>query len=142
MDVLINILVVIHLVGLVFVMGSGISMARIGPMYGQSNDDQRRLIFRMGAALTKNANLGLAMLFVTGPLLIWLKYGGFSGISHWFWVKMLLVVCLGASIGIGSKAFKKFAAGDMGASAKVAIMRKVSVSLGVLIVLCAVITFG
>ena len=38
--------------------------------------------------------LGLAflVLLVSGPLMVWLRYGGLEGMSVWFWVKMALIV--------------------------------------------------
>lgn len=142
MDILINLLIAFHLLGLVVGMGSGIALSLTGPMYGKANDDQRSQLFKLGNLLSRNGHVGLALLWVTGPIVIFLKYGGFGALSPWFWVKIVLAVILSASIGIGSAAYRKFQAGDMGASARVAMTGKINLVCGLLIILTAVFAFG
>lgn len=141
MDILINLLIALHILGLVIGMGSGMANARLGPMYGTASAEQRSLLFKIGSMLGKNGHIGLGLLWITGILVVWLKYGGVGEFTFWFWVKMVLVVALSASIGIGSSAYRKFAAGDMGASARVAIAGKISAVCGVLVIVSAVFSF-
>jgi len=141
MDILINILIFLHLFGLVIGMGSGIALSRIGPLYGTSSEEQRKLLFRLAMMLGKNGHIGLGLLWITGPLVVWLKFGTLD-LGPWFWAKMVLVVILSASIGMGSAAFRKFAAGDMAASARVALTSRISGLAGLLIILTAVFAFN
>lgn len=142
MEILINILIFLHILGLVIGMGSGVALSRLGPFYGQISEDQRGVLFKFAFLLGRNGHIGLGLLWVTGILVVWLKYGGVADFSWWFWAKMVLVVILSASIGMGSAAFRKFAAGDMGASARAAMAGKINAVAGVLIILSAVFAFG
>jgi len=142
MDIIVNLLKVLHLLGLVLGMGSGLAMTRIWPIYGASSEEQRSVLFKMGRVLGKNGHVGLALLWVTGILIVWLDYGGIDAFSWWFWAKIVFAIVLSASVGIGSKAYRRFAAGDMGASARVELASKVSGISGVLIILFAVFAFA
>ena len=59
-----------------------------------------------------------AVLLTSGPLLLWLKYGGLHGATPWFWVKMALIVVMFAAIVFEETSFKKLASGDQTAAGK------------------------
>ena len=137
-----NVLIGLHLLGLVIGMGSGIALGVMGPLYGQAKDGERSLLFRIGNALGRNGHVGLGLLWVTGILIVFLKYGGIGAMTPWFWAKMVAVVALSASIGIGSAAYRRFQAGDNGASARVALTATINKVLGPVIILLAVFAFN
>jgi len=142
MHVFINILVFLHLAALVFGMGAGIALIRLGPYYGQVGEEARAKLFILGRTFGKTANISLVVLWVSGILAVWLKYGGVGGLSGWFWAKMVLVVILSGSIGMGSAAYRKFVAGDMGASARAAMAGRINLVAGMGVILCAVFAFA
>lgn len=142
MELVVVILIFLHLMGLVIGMGSGIALSVLGPLHGTATEDQRSLMFNIGARFARNGHVGLALLWITGPLILWLRYGGIGGLSSWFWVKIALVIALSASIGMGSAAYRKFSAGDTGASARVALTGKINGIVGILVVLTAVLAFA
>lgn len=142
MDIVVSLLIFLHFMGLVIGMGSGIAMGVLGPMYGQASEEQRGLLFRIGKLLGRNGHIGLALLWITGPLIIFLKYGGLGAMTDFFWIKIVFVVILSASIGIGSAAFRRWANGDMSASGRVALTSKINGACGILAVLFAVLAFG
>ncbi len=142
MDIFVNILVFLHLAALVFGMGSGFALSRLGPYYGQVGEDAKLKLFVLGRRYSKTANMALAVLWVTGLLTVWLKYGGVAGLSGWFWAKMILVVILSASIGMGSAAYRKFVGGDVGASSRAAMAGRINLVAGLGVILCAVFAFA
>jgi len=142
MDIVVNILIAAHLMGLVLVSGSGIAMGVVMPFHGQAGAGEKSVVLSIGKALARNGHIGLGLLWVTGPLVVWLKYGGVGAFGSWFWIKMALVVTASAAVGIGSAAYRRFAAGDTGASGRVAAMGRVNLIVGPLIVLTAVFAFG
>jgi putative membrane protein len=92
--------------------------------------------------LTQFGHYGIIIAIVSGPLMIWVRYGGFDGISHWFWLKMLFLLVLAAGVVMSAISAKAMRAGDAAAVRRVRTGRIIaSVSL-VLVVLCAVLAFG
>jgi putative membrane protein len=139
MDILYKLIVVAHILGLVLGMGSGMALSRMGPFYGQAGE-AKGVLFSFGRLLGKNGHIGLGLLWVTGILLIIMKWD-ITSMSPWFWAKMVFVVILSAGIGMGSAAYKKFVAGDVAASGRAALFGKINAVAGVAIILCAVFAF-
>ena len=81
------------------------------------------------------------VLIVTGPLLIWLKYGGAAGFTVWFTIKMVFVVILLVSVIASGVLGKRLEQGDM--SVMPWLPSGVVNTLSLLaITLCAVFAFG
>lgn len=135
----IKLLIVLHILGLVIGMGSGYAARRLGPLYGTAGE-HRGVLFQVGKALGKNGHIGLALLWVTGIALV-VMGRDITDMSGWFWAKMVFVLILSASVGMGGAAYRRFAAGDNSASGRVALMSKVTALSGVAIILCAVFAF-
>jgi len=128
------ILLIAHLLGLMLVAAAFLPL--LG-MMGQGGvaPETNRLLTRFG-------HYGIIVLLVSGPLMIWLRYGGFDGISHWFWAKMAFVVLLAAGVVVSAMSARKMRAGDAAAAARVRLGRMVAVVSLVAIVIFAVLAFG
>ncbi|MBU1176532.1 MAG: hypothetical protein KKH72_14100 [Alphaproteobacteria bacterium] len=142
MDIVVNILVALHLLGLVIGMGSGMALGVLGARTRTAPPDHKGLLFAIGNVLGRNGQIGLGLLWVTGIAVVLLKYNGVAGLTWWFWVKMALVVVLSASVGIGGAAYRKVQAGDAGAGKRLAMAGKVNLVTGPLIILAAVFAFA
>lgn len=92
--------------------------------------------------LTRFGHYGIVVAVVSGPLMIWRRYGGFDGISHWFWVKMLFVLVLAAGVVVSAMSARKMREGDGAAARRVRGGRVVSVVGLIGVVLSAVLAFG
>jgi len=92
--------------------------------------------------LTQFGHWGIIVLLVSGPILLFVRYGGFDGVSHWFWAKMGLVVVLAAGVVTSAMSARKMRAGDAAATRRVRVGRVVSVLALVGIVVFAVLAFG
>ena len=85
---------------------------------------------------------GLGLLIITGPLMVWLKFGGTEGFTAWFWAKMVLVVLLLVAViyaGINANAAER---GDMAAAKRAPMIGTVAMLLLLGVVLCAVFAFN
>mgnify|MGYP000392144044 CR=1 FL=1 len=142
MDIVIKILLFLHFFGLVIGMGSGVAMSRMGPLAQNANDDQRSILFTAGKMLSQNGHIGLGLLWVTGLLMVWLKYGSVDGMSVYFWIKMILVVILSASIGMASAAYKRVRGGDLSAMPRVKMFGMINGLAGLGVILSAVFAFN
>jgi len=84
---------------------------------------------------------GLLVLLITGPLMLWLKFGGFGGLSWWFTAKMAFVCAAVAGVIAHEWAERRFRKGMVGAARWMFIGGRVAGIGIVLAVLCAAFTF-
>ena len=86
--------------------------------------------------------LGIVIALVSGPLMIWQRYGGLDGVPHWFWAKMGCIVVLAVGVVLSATSARKMRAGDAVAASRVRLGRIIaSVSL-FLVVLFASLAFN
>lgn len=145
LEIFVNLLIGLHLLGLVLGMGSGLALGVLGPKLGSQDAGQREMAFALSAQMRKIGQFGLAILWVTGLSTLFFKYGvsgALTGMSVVFWLKIALVLVLSASIGIGSAAFKKVAAGDISARSGMVLSGKINQITAILIVFAAVFAFN
>ena len=142
MDIVINLLIFVHIVA--FVVGGANSV--VGPVIGarmaSASPDQRTGYVGVMTTLGQTGKIALATLLITGPLVMFLKYGGFGGASIWFWIKMALVALLLACVIYGGVLFKKSLAGDKMAGQRAGMVRQVSSLAFLGVLLSAVFAFN
>jgi len=139
---LINSLIFIHFAGLVMGFAGGISMSRVGPMLVAATGERREALWPLANTLTRIALLGLVILLVTGPLVLWLKFHGPAGLSTWFMAKMGFVAAGVVSIGVTEWAKARFRRGDESVAG---LMNAAGGATGLLLtlaMLCAVFAFN
>jgi hypothetical protein len=127
-------LLVAHLLGLMLVAAAFLPL--LGMMgQGEAAPQTSRLLTQFG-------HWGIIVLLVSGPLMLWLRYGGFDGVTHWFWAKMGFVVLLAAGVVISAVSARRMRAGDPAAAARVRLGRVVANVSLLAIVVFAVLAFG
>jgi putative membrane protein len=141
MDILVNILLWLHIVALVVGGTNSVVMPVIGSKMATATPEVRATLFSMADRLANFGKGAIAVLLITGPLMLWLRYG-WTPPSFWFWVKMALIVVMLVGISLAAANGKKAQKGDMAAAgrAKQAGMVTALAFLGVL--LSAVFAFG
>jgi len=123
-----------HLLGLVLMAAAFLPL--LGMMgEGGAAPVTNRLLTRLG-------HYGIIIAVISGPLLLWVRYGGFDGISHWFWLKMLFLLVLAGGVVTSAMSARKMRQGDAAAARRVRAGRVVSVVALIGIVLSAVLAFG
>jgi uncharacterized membrane protein len=70
------------------------------------------------------------------------RYGGFDGVSHWFWAKMGLIVLLAAGVVTSAISARKMREGDAAAARRVRLGRQIAVLSLAGIVIFAVLAFN
>jgi len=142
MDILINILFWIHLVALSLGGVASFGIPVVGRMMPTATNETRPVLFKIVDGLSMVGRAGLGLLIITGPLLVWLKFGGTAGFTAWFWAKMILVLLLLITViyaGINGKAAEK---GDMAAAKRSPVIGMAAMLLLLGVVLCAVFAFN
>lgn len=134
MDAAFTVLLIAHLLGLMLVAAAFLPL--LGMMgQGGAAPQTNRLLTRFG-------HYGTIVLLVSGPLMLWVRYEGFDGLSHWFWAKMGLVVLLAAGVVVSAVSARKMRAGDAAATARVRLGRIIAIVSLLGIVVFAVLAFG
>ena len=134
MDVTFSLLLIAHLVGLMLV------AAAFLPLLGMMGEGGAAP--RTNRLLTRFGHYGIIVLLLSGPLLLWLRYGGFDGVSHWFWAKLAAVLLLAAGVVMSAMSARKMRAGDAAATARVRLGRIIAVLSLLAIVVFAVLAFN
>jgi uncharacterized membrane protein len=111
-----NLLLWIHLVALVAGGSNTVVMPIIGATLPKVDEQTRVTLFRIGLDMATVGKVATATLLISGPLLLWLKYGGLRGATPWFWAKMVLMLVMFAAIAFEETNFKKSASGDLAAA--------------------------
>jgi uncharacterized membrane protein SirB2 len=134
LDVAFSLLLIAHLIGLMLVAAAFLPL--LGMMgQGGAAPQTNRLLTRFG-------HYGIIVLLLSGPLMVWVRYGGFDGISHWLWAKLAFVVLLAAGVVMSAMSARQMRAGDAAATARVRLGRIIAVVSLLAIVVFAVLAFN
>lgn len=142
MDILSSILFWLHLTALSLGGAASFGMPVVGSKMATATPETRPMLFSVAHGLSNISRAGLGILIVTGPLLLWLKFGGTGGLNAWFGVKMALVVLLLADVIYMGLLMKRAEKGDRGAAGQLPRFGAAGTLLLLLIVLSAVLTFN
>lgn len=141
MDYVNSILLWVHLMALALGGAATFGIPVGGRMIATATPEQRPMLFAVNKGLSTVGRTGLVLLLITGPLLVWLKYGGTAGFTVWFWVKMALVALLFINIVISGMNSQRAAGGDMAAAKRAPMLGISSMVLLLGVVLTAVLAF-
>jgi putative membrane protein len=111
-----DLLLWIHIVAIVAGGSNTVVMPIIGATLPKVDEQTRRALFDVGFRMATVGKVAATTLLISGPLLLWLKYGGLYGVTPWFWVKMVLIMVMFAAIVFEEASFKKLASGDQSAA--------------------------
>jgi uncharacterized membrane protein len=142
MDTLIYILFWIHLVSLGLGGAAVFGLPIVGSRMAAATPETRPVLFSIAHVLSNLGRAAIGLLIVTGPLMLWLRFGGPGALSGWFWAKMVLVVLLLAVVIVGGINAGKAEGGDREAAKRAPLLGVAAMVVFILIVGCAVLTFG
>lgn len=123
-------------------MGGGIALSRVGPKLIAAAESERELLWGLETFFSRIGAGGLAVLLTTGPLMLWLKFGGFAGFGWWFGAKMGFVAIALIAVGLHEWASSRFRKGDTGAVPLMFASGRAAGAAILLAMLCAAFTFG
>jgi uncharacterized membrane protein len=135
MDIAFDVALAAHLLSLLAAGAALIGIPVVFARMQSATPEMRPVLGGIAQSLGRAAQIAFAVLIISGPLMIWLRYGGVEGLNNWFWVKMaLIVVMIGAMI-VGGRLR---AAGNVAAAGTIAWVSRAAL-VGVII--AAVLTF-
>jgi putative membrane protein len=142
MVVIVNLLLWLHLVALALGIGGGLGMSQVGPRLVAAAPDERGAWWPLATVFARVAGAGLVLLLITGPLMLWLKFGGFGGLNGWFKVKLALVAIAIVTVGLSEWGFARLRRGDEGGGRLMTVTGPLTMLTVLAIVLSAVFTFN
>ena len=113
-----NLLLWLHIVAFVAGGSNTVVMPIIGATLPRVDGQTRATLFRIGFQMAIVGKVAAAILLISGPLLLWVKYGGLQGATPWFWAKMVFMMIMFAAIIFEEAQFKNLASGDQRAAMK------------------------
>ncbi|MEX0627098.1 MAG: hypothetical protein WEB63_07665 [Cucumibacter sp.] len=142
MDIFVKLLLWLHLAALGIAVGGGVALGFVGPAMAKATPEQRPALAPIRRRIADSVTLGLLTLIITGPLILWLKFGGTEGMTWWFWAKMTLVLVL-LGLNLRSRVLlKKAEGGDMAAGKALGQTGLVGGLVVFLVILAAVFAFN
>jgi protoporphyrinogen IX oxidase len=142
MDIINNLLFWLHLVGLGLGAVASFGLPVVGRQMPTATPETRPTLFKVAEGMSMLGRAGFATLIVTGPLLVWLKFGGTAGFTAWFWAKMVLVVLLLIVVIYAGINAKRAEGGDRAAGMRQGQIGMAALVLYLGVVLCAVFAFN
>jgi len=141
MHVFIQILLILHFLGLA--MGFSTSSARF-VMFGliaKAAPQEKAVLGQFPPVMSRVGEIGLALLWVTGLLLVWTQWGGFASLPWTFYVKLTAVVILTVTLWRIHTLIDKARAGDATAAARIPMFGRVAALMALVALIFAVLTF-
>ena len=140
---MLDVLLILHFIGVTLGVGTGFAMLTLGLSTASMPPDERGIFMRRASAVGINGSIGLLLLIVSGVGLLLtrgvdvvMEWGG-----AWFHIKLTLVVILIGVFGYMQVLVRKFNAGDAAAAARLPLISKIMLLLGVSIIVAAVLAF-
>lgn len=136
-----DILLALHFLGLMMGAGGGFGSMLTMRTAAKQPPEAAAILRTLGPSFARFSALGLVLMLLTGFALVWTGYGGFTGMSAMFWVKMLFVATLTIAA-IGTElAYASIKRGNAAAAARLPILGPMAGISSLLAVLFAVLAF-
>lgn len=93
-------LLFLHFLGLMFGAAGGIASGVIMRQAAAMPADSGETLRQLGPVLARLAGTGVALLWITGLIMVFTIWGGFGALPGLFWVKFIFVLVLTACVGL------------------------------------------
>lgn len=130
----------LHFIGLSMGLGTSFAFMFLSMGMAKMEESEQIKFMRQGMAISKMGNIGLVLLVISG---LGLLIGRWDLVlsNHWFLTKLVLVLVLGALIGMNGSLLKKWVNGDAAAGKRLERMGPLTMLVALLIVGIAVAVF-
>jgi uncharacterized membrane protein len=133
-------MLILHFIGLAMGLGTSFGFMFLGMAASKMNPDEAGKFRMQTFVLSRMGHIGLTLLIISGGYLM-TPFWSVLGNSPLLIVKLILVVVLAALIGIISGKVRKAKQGDVRKLDGLEALGKISLLLGVIIVVLAVLVF-
>lgn len=136
-----DVLLILHFIGLMLGAGGGFGNMIVARTALAAPPEQAMTLRQLGPKLSRLSSIGLALMLATGIALVFVSYGGFSGLPALFWVKLVFVTTLTAAAIAVELTYPQVKAGNLKAAKRLPVLGPVSGVSSLLAVIFAVLAF-
>lgn len=141
MDVLNTILLILHFLGLTLGFSASFANMTMAGLIKRSQPAERGILARFPPLMGKVGRIGLALLWVTGVIMVFTRWNGFGSLPWQFHVKLTAVVLLTVAVEYIRRLEQQASRGDAAAAARVQQVGKLSGLFAMTALIFAVLTF-
>ena len=142
MDIVFDLLLMAHLLSLLAAGAVVVVMPMIGARMAGAPPEARSILGGIAQRIGLFSRIAFGVLLVSGPLMIWIRFGGVEGMTVWFWVKMALIVLMAVGMGVGGRVRATAKPGDARAATIAKAAANVSRLSLVGVIVAAVLAFN
>lgn len=136
-------LLTFHLLGLALGLSVPFSNMVLGSIAANASPEEQKAYAKFPPRMARVGDIGLALLWITGISMVFVKFGGFAGLPWTFNAKMVAVLVLTLGVGyIHSQMRKAFVEFDKAALGRIQTTGKVTLLAALTALVFAVVTFG
>ena len=135
-------LLFVHFVGLMLGAAGGFASAIVMRRALTLPIDEAKVLRGLGPTLANVSGIGLALLWVTGLILVWSKWSGFASLPQTFWVKAIFILSLTVVVGLIHMSYGEIRKGNTAAAARLPKLGPMAGISALLAVLFAVLAFN
>lgn len=119
MDVVFDLALMAHLLALLAAGATVIAMPLIAQRMAGAGADVRQTLGGLAQRIGLTSRIAFLVLLISGPLMVWIRFGGLSGMNVWFWIKMALIVAMAGGMAASGYYRSRGNAAAAGAAANV-----------------------
>jgi hypothetical protein len=134
-------LLFLHFLGLMLGAAGGFASAVIMRRALVLPAEEAKVVRGLGPILAKVSLAGLALLWATGVILVWVKWNGFASLPQLFWVKAIFILSLTAITILINMTYAEIRKGNAGVAARLPKLGPLAGLSALLAVLFAVLAF-
>lgn len=134
-------LIALHFIGLALGFSVSIANGAMGALIARSTPDERMVLGRFPPMMSRIGKIGLALLWITGGILVETRWGGFATLPWQFDVKLTAVVLLTIAVIYIHIQEARIRRGDASAAARIQTAGKIAALFALTATIFAVLTF-
>lgn len=134
-------LLILHFLGLAMGLAVPLSNFVLQGLILKAPPQEKEILARVSPAMTRIGDIGLVLLWATGLVLVFTKWGGFGALPWQFEAKMVAVVVLTGLVGYIHRLMRRARTGDTVAAARIPSVGRLASLAAVAAVILAVLTF-
>jgi hypothetical protein len=135
-------LLFLHFFGLMLGAAGGIASAIVMRRALALPVDEAKVLRGLGPILTNVSGIGLALLWITGLIMVWSKWDGFGSLPQLFWIKAIFILSLTVVHGLVHVTYGEIRKGNPAAAARLPKLGPLGGISALLAVLFAVLAFN
>ena len=136
-----DVLLMLHFLGLAMGFSASFGNMVMMGIIAKAKPSEAMVLARFPPAISRVAEIGLALLWVTGVIMVFTRWGGPVSMPGFFWVKILAVVAMTGLVGYMHSLMGKARRGDMASARQLPTFGRIASICALLAVVFAVLAF-